>query len=175
MKQNKGGHPVVPVEKSDNSASGKHLCVRKCVWVLMDISSTWKHLPWTRAWLKSALTLSNEKYAFLTVHVPRDKMGCPNGRTASDLRWWPSQESEQQVSCCWKRFSHYLNAASQQTKTLPQSSETKMTSSALHEKHPSDSVIRVNWIQGYQKVGSYTWQKGGHPEERSFKDCCEAL
>lgn len=29
MKQNKGGHPVVPVEKSDNSASGKHLCVRK--------------------------------------------------------------------------------------------------------------------------------------------------
>lgn len=29
MKQNKGGHPVVPVEKSDNSASGKHLCVSK--------------------------------------------------------------------------------------------------------------------------------------------------
>lgn len=27
MKQNKGGHPVVPVEKSNNSASGNHLCI----------------------------------------------------------------------------------------------------------------------------------------------------
>lgn len=92
--------------------------------------------------------------------IPRDKTGYSGGRIVSTLRWWPPQESEQQVPCCWKRFNGYLNiVASQQTKKLQQSSETGTVSSVLHEKHSSNSVMRVNWIQGYQKEGSYTSQK----------------
>lgn len=33
-------------------------------------------------------------------------------------------------------------------------------STVLYEKHSSESVMRVKWVQGYQKVGSYIWLKG---------------
>lgn len=92
--------------------------------------------------------------------IPRDKTRCPDGRMVSNLRLRPPQESEQQVPCCWKRFNGYLNVvASQQTKKLPQSSETGTVSSVLHEKHSSNSVMRVNWTQRYQKESSYMSQK----------------
>lgn len=95
-------------------------------------------------YIYTALTLTTEEYAFLAMHVPRDKTGCPGGRTASNLRRRLPQESEQQVSRCWKRCNDYLNAASQQTKKLPRSSETGTVSSVLHEKHSSDPVMRIN-------------------------------
>lgn len=39
-------------------------------------------------------------------------------------------------------------------------------SSVLHEKYTSDSVMKVNHIWGYQKEGSYTWQKGWETTDR---------
>jgi len=128
MKQNKGGHPVVPVEKSNNSASRKQLCVSKLSPCRHQQHVETSPTNQCLTWVCTALTLTTEEYALLAMHIPRDKMGCPGGRAASNPRRWPPQESAQQVSHCWKRFSDYLNAASQQTKKSWQSSETRTAS-----------------------------------------------
>lgn len=137
MKQNKGGHPVIPVEKSDNSASGKHLCVSKCMF-----ESLWTSAAHGKISHEPGLDLSqhssdsNHPVCFSGHAYSQGQNGSPGGRTASNLRWWPPQESEQQVPCCWKRFNGYLYVvASQQTKKLPQSSETGTVSLLCYMKN----------------------------------------
>lgn len=87
---------MVPVEKSDNSASGKHLCVSKylfeSLWTSAARGNT-SHEPGFDLSRHSSDSDHREAICFSDHACTQGQEGvpCPGGRTASDRRQLPHQ------------------------------------------------------------------------------------
>lgn len=149
------------------------------VWVLMDISSAWKNLPWTRAWLKSAqLWLQPPSMLFWPCLFPGTKQGV---LVVGQHQTWDDDLLKSQNSkfhaagkdlmatsmlLLHSRPRSYRKAVRLGLclyyvtwKTLQQFSDE----SKLNSRLPERRFLHI------------TKAIGDRPEERSCKDCCQAL